>query len=183
MSWRPPKGLDPEVRALCVAMNRLPGIATVESCSGHGKTSFCIWFHVTDFTKRGLLTLARSTCPRYYSTPFEIKLNHGDLVHSQVAFLLEGPKGSRSFRGAERLAAIIMNHVRDRGPGYNILYDRASPSVRNSIPEGFEYSNEARKNLRKRGKEAAIELRKRGARDPSLKARVAAVVRAGRSER
>ncbi len=118
--WRPPKDLDPEVRALCIAMNRLPGIVTMESCCGHRKTPFHIWFRVTNFQARGLITLARCTCPRYYATPFEIKLSHGDIT--QVGFLLEGPKGS--FREADKLARILTDHILDRTKGYNILLSK-----------------------------------------------------------
>jgi hypothetical protein len=123
--WKPPKDLDREVRALCIAMNRLPGIKTSESCSGHNKKPFRIWFEVTDFKARGLLTLARCTCRRYYATPFEIKLDHGDFC--QVGFLLEGPKGS--FREATKLARVLVEHVEDRTKYYNILLGRPSRAV------------------------------------------------------
>jgi hypothetical protein len=35
-AWKPPTDLDPECLALCVAMNKLPGIQTTNSCCGHG---------------------------------------------------------------------------------------------------------------------------------------------------
>lgn len=40
----PPPDLDPEVLSLCRAMNGFPGIVTVESCCGHGREPFRIWF-------------------------------------------------------------------------------------------------------------------------------------------
>jgi len=42
--WKPPADLDPECRLLCEAMNAVPGIRTVESCSGHGDTPFRVYF-------------------------------------------------------------------------------------------------------------------------------------------
>ena len=39
--------LDPEVVALCEALNTLPGIETVSSCCGHGQRPYRIWFIVT----------------------------------------------------------------------------------------------------------------------------------------
>ena len=36
--------MDLECVALCDAMNRFDGIQTYESCCGHGKDAFCIWF-------------------------------------------------------------------------------------------------------------------------------------------
>jgi len=41
-------GIDKECIALCTAMNNLPGIYTIESCCGHEKQPFRIWFKVTD---------------------------------------------------------------------------------------------------------------------------------------
>jgi len=38
------KGIDKECVELCKAMNLFPGIQTVESCCGHGKDSYRIWF-------------------------------------------------------------------------------------------------------------------------------------------
>lgn len=36
--------MDSEVRMLVLAMNKLPGIQTFESCWGHGRDQFRIWF-------------------------------------------------------------------------------------------------------------------------------------------
>ena len=38
------KGLDPEVVEIVAAMNKFPGICTVESCWGHEHTPIHIWF-------------------------------------------------------------------------------------------------------------------------------------------
>jgi hypothetical protein len=38
------KDIDHECVVLCEAMNKMPGIHTVQSCCGHGKDEFCIWF-------------------------------------------------------------------------------------------------------------------------------------------
>jgi len=37
-------GIDPECEHLCGAMNKIPGIRTVESCCGHGEVPYRIWF-------------------------------------------------------------------------------------------------------------------------------------------
>ena len=39
-----PDTMDQECIKLCDAINKLPGITTIESCCGHGKTPFRIWF-------------------------------------------------------------------------------------------------------------------------------------------
>ena len=36
--------IDPEARMLVLAMNKLPGIQTFESCWGHGRDQFRVWF-------------------------------------------------------------------------------------------------------------------------------------------
>jgi len=46
--WIAPNGMDPECTELCKAINDLlPGLQTVESCCGHGKLPFRIWFTVS----------------------------------------------------------------------------------------------------------------------------------------
>jgi hypothetical protein len=45
VSWTPPADLDPEVKELCVALNKLPGIVTYGSCCGHGERGVHISFY------------------------------------------------------------------------------------------------------------------------------------------
>ena len=114
--------VDLEARSLVKALNALPGITTKESCCGHGKRPFCIWFDVDEMHSPGFMCLARCTCPRYYGYrrgTWEVKLYHSDV--NPVTFVLEGPKGPVAYDMAERLAANIMEHV-EGNPGYNILH-------------------------------------------------------------
>ena len=39
-----PAGVDAECVALCNALNRLPGVRTTESCCGHGKSEYHVFF-------------------------------------------------------------------------------------------------------------------------------------------
>jgi len=39
------EGLDPECATLVDALNGLPGVRTTESCCGHGKAPFVMFFH------------------------------------------------------------------------------------------------------------------------------------------
>jgi len=116
-----PHNLDPEVVELVRAMNRLPGILTDESCAGHGRRPLQIWFHVPEHG-RGLLTLARVTCRRYYEDGWRVLLFHGDLPHHQVSYVLEG-----TAKDADRLARVINEHVDGTTGTYNILTDRVDP--------------------------------------------------------
>jgi hypothetical protein len=45
------KKFDKEVVVLCKAMNRINGIRTIDSCCGHGKTPFHIYFKATDINE------------------------------------------------------------------------------------------------------------------------------------
>lgn len=42
--------IDSECTPLCDAINRIPGLDTFESCCGHDKHPFRIWFTVSDLT-------------------------------------------------------------------------------------------------------------------------------------
>lgn len=119
-------GLDEEVAELVWAMNKLPGIETTNSCCGHGRRPFLIWFIVTDFNARGLLVLSRLLSHNYYGhwRFFKVHLDHRD-VEPQVCFYLEGDSTETTFAAANELAAAINEIVDDKEPYYNILYNRA----------------------------------------------------------
>ncbi len=102
--WIPPADLDPECLELCKALNSLAGIETFESCCGHGKYPFWIWFTWRP-PANGMVVLARALCDRYYGfAGWRIVLNHTDLPESQVCFLLEGLNAKR----ADALARVIV---------------------------------------------------------------------------
>ena len=61
-----PKDIDTECINLCDAMNNMPGIKTTESCCGHCKERFMIFFECTDF--KSLSILARAFDRRYSGT-------------------------------------------------------------------------------------------------------------------
>jgi len=131
-AWGPPPDMDSEVVALCKALNSLPGIVTVESCCGHGRYPFRIWFDVSDFKSLGLSCLARCTCFRYYTYKpgWKVILEHGDMYESVVSFVLEGGRGERAYKMADALAENIMAHVENRTPGYNILIQGIDDFIR-----------------------------------------------------
>ncbi len=50
--------MDAEVIAFCDALNAIPGITTTESCCGHGRGPFKVWFRAkTDCMPRLLYYL------------------------------------------------------------------------------------------------------------------------------
>jgi len=95
--------MDTEVIDLCVALNKLPGIITTESCSGHHLRPFRIWFKVDgriDPTLRGLFFLTRCVDRRYFKHghQWNINLSVGDTYNSGIlptCFLLESEEVGR----------------------------------------------------------------------------------------
>ena len=122
MGWKPPEALDKACKSLCIALNRLPGVETTESCCGHGDNPYRIWMDV-DWQSVGGITLARCSSGRYYNyAPGELRLDpewgvhlyHGD-VHP-IAFVLLGKvmeDGNGLHPPAEKLAANLQKHIDD----------------------------------------------------------------------
>ena len=111
--------MDPEVVDLCAALNRLTGVTTVESCCGHGKETYCIWFQVERL----------EDLP---SVPWFVDVCHSgqkgwrvivstDCCMSPASFMLEGPVGA--YESSKEIACFINTTVdawasrRDRGSG------------------------------------------------------------------
>lgn len=142
MSWVPPDNMDPECVELCKAMNALPGIKTYESCCGHGEYPFWVWFDVTDFEARGLLTLSRLLCRNYFSEfaeNWQVVMDHRD-TGPQLCFRLEGRKVVGALVSqiqANRLAEVIMMHVKDQLDYYNILLDGREWTPHGVPPDGW----------------------------------------------
>lgn len=61
-----PSDMDPECISLCSKLNELDGIETVESCCGHLKNTYDIWFTCQDFVS--LAILSRAVDKRYAGT-------------------------------------------------------------------------------------------------------------------
>jgi hypothetical protein len=118
---------DPEVVPLCQAMNALPGIKTTESCCGHGKEPFRIWFKVDEGDHRGLFVLTRSVDRRYFEYGFEwdIVLSVSDAPKHPlpINFVLESKEqGSTAYLQAQALVDNINLHRRHKNflKGYGL---------------------------------------------------------------
>lgn len=106
--------LDLECKELCIALNRLPGIYTYESCCGHGKHPFWVWFRVDEISQ-GLLLLTRLLCASDSTFNFDVKLTF-NLTFSKLAFLLESKEiGKPAFKQARKLAFAINKCVDCKG--------------------------------------------------------------------
>ena len=87
-----PDGVDKECVDLCMALNYLPGISTIESCCGHGERPYHIWF-TTKYLRslpRLLYWFARCHCG-FYGWKIIVRT---DCAMSPVTFMIEGPTGA-----------------------------------------------------------------------------------------
>jgi len=103
----PKEGMDKECVQLCLSMNVVPGIQTIESCCGHGKTPYRIWFVADDLESLPRLLYyfdpCHSGCPGW---SVSVKT---DCVMSPVTFKVEGPTGELAHANSLHIAHLIMN--------------------------------------------------------------------------
>lgn len=83
-------GLDHTVRSVVREMNLLPGIKTYESCCGHGRYPYKVYF-TWDFISSGMEKLARITSMNYskFSENWSVVLDYKD-TEPTLCFLLCG---------------------------------------------------------------------------------------------
>lgn len=93
---------DKEVVSLCNAINSIPGLETSESCCGHGKEAFEIWFNANDL--KALIVLARAFDRRYGGlTNWHCYLHMNDIA--PVTFRIESEsKGEVAYAESEYIA-------------------------------------------------------------------------------
>lgn len=99
-----PDVMDSEVVKLCDALNSLPGVETVESCCGHDRDPFQIWFKVSRLRDlpRALYYFDGCHCG-FYDWHVEAQTDCG---MSPVVFMVVGPVGA--FAEADEIARIIV---------------------------------------------------------------------------
>jgi len=103
--------IDQECVALCDAINKYPGIRTVESCCGHDKTPYRIWFRIDGL---GLTTLPAllywfDGCHCGFCD-WTVTVST-DCGMSLPTFEIKGPVGA--FSQAEAIARLINDFVDD----------------------------------------------------------------------
>jgi len=120
--------IDKEAFPLVSIMNCLPGVRTFESCSGHEKWPFKIYFKVGDL--EGLFFLARCVDGRYweYGYKWKIEVDVGDykekLPYWPTHFLLHSGdvKGKDAYKQAISLIENMYYHLNHENfiTGFNI---------------------------------------------------------------
>lgn len=107
--WNIPVDLDPECLQLCTALNGIEGIRTIESCCGHGKGPFKIWFLPRDLEALPELLYWFSACHcGFYDWQIVVST---DCVMSDASFCIKGPKGEEAYKEANKIAKLIENYL------------------------------------------------------------------------
>jgi hypothetical protein len=83
--------MDPECIPLCDAMNALPGIKTFESCCGHGKHAFIVFFKAPSFNAIKPIIAAAEI---WYWT-VRVKCSS---VTDEMYFILESPEPDSNWK-------------------------------------------------------------------------------------
>ncbi len=95
-------GIDKECIDLCNAMNKFNGIKTVESCCGHGKTPYRIYFFVRNLKCLPPLLYWFDICHNGIKG-WKVIVYTGCSMR-MVHFCLEGTIGEQSYKESKEIA-------------------------------------------------------------------------------
>jgi len=115
-----PSDIDKECVVLCEAMNKLSGIRTSESCCGHYKTPFHIWFNADSLEVLPPLLYWFDGCHcGYYGWSIRVRTDCG---MCPAFFYVEGPIGTQAYMEAEEIARLITDYV-DKGQDPDSIWE------------------------------------------------------------
>lgn len=100
-------GWDPECILLCRALNALPGITTTESCCGHGRKPYWIWFKAASLSDLPAALYYFDACHGGHDG-WSV-LVKTDCARSPVIFVVQGPKGA--YAEANSIARTILKEM------------------------------------------------------------------------
>ncbi len=101
--------MDKEVISLCQAINELPGLRTTESCCGHSKGFFEIWFKAEK--QDNLYVLARANSVRYGGPQWYLEVEITDVSLLPVYYLRSKTKGNDAYIEADKFAKNIRKEL------------------------------------------------------------------------
>ena len=116
--------MDAECISLCEAMNRFKGIQTFESCCGHGKDVFCIWFSVESLEVLPALLYFFTRCqtcgPGHGVNSWLVRVTT-DSAMSSVVFCVESTSvGDEAYVEAETIAKCMIEQPLDIYKAINV---------------------------------------------------------------
>ena len=102
--------MDKECVGICDAINSIPGLRTVESCSGHGDREFRVWFVAEGLEHLPILL--------YYCDPCHVGFRWHCSVAcatSPVTFLLKSEsEGGKAYDEAQVIANEVAAYLREK---------------------------------------------------------------------
>lgn len=104
----PIEEMDKECVELCQKLNSLKGVETWESCCGHLKDLYMIFFFCNDFIT--LAKLARSVNRNYSDGRWEIVVDDSDHYPSYL-FWLRSKKPFRSYKAMEKSIKSLIESI------------------------------------------------------------------------
>ena len=107
-----PDDIDVECYYLCRALNSLPGLDTIESCCGHGKEKYRIWFRAA--YPKTINPLIRML----YEHPGWECSYHYNKTHNNYYWCLtyNDSKGKKAYEEAIELRNSIYRYLSNRQP-------------------------------------------------------------------
>ena len=101
------RAMDPACVLLCQALNTLPGITTTESCCGHHKNPYWIWFTAASLEDLPAALYYFDACHGGYYGWLVRAIT--DCARSPVRFVVEGPRGM--YAQADAIARMILQEM------------------------------------------------------------------------
>lgn len=116
--------MDTECINLVKALNDIPGVYTHNSCCGHGKEPFRIWFEVVNYNC--LFLILRAISHNYWNVAFECKATNSDV--SGVKFQVESlEKGVPAYKEADRFSEVIHKILSSKNLINHYIYKHLNP--------------------------------------------------------
>lgn len=113
-----PNDMDPECIPICNALNAIPGIRTTESCYGHGREPFRVFFRLVDRRKVRYLSVVARAFSRNYGVPpgWSCTLHNSDVPRTTPTFMVcSGPTvGNQAYRDSGYIASNIMGSLKHK---------------------------------------------------------------------
>ena len=135
--------LDAPCVKLCQAINRIPGLRTTQSCCGHGKRPFIIWFEVID--PKNLPILLYYCDPCHVGFHWHCKVTT-DCAMSTPTYRIESQsKGKKAYKEATMIAEKLEglfplgSHRRDAYEAHTSIIKRTSKSKKKAKNDPYPF--------------------------------------------
>ena len=113
-----PPDMDPECSALCTALNKYPGIRTVDSCCGHGRRPYSVFFKAMCIDDLPPVLYWFDSCHcGHYSWDVVVLTDCG---MSYPTFHIRGPIGEQAYLESLHIAELLLGGLDDGAKGASV---------------------------------------------------------------